>query len=45
MSKEDEINIIAPLGIIIGFVLLNAFNNQIVIAGRFLLSVWRIITC
>jgi hypothetical protein len=45
MSKEDEMNIIAPASIIIGFVLLNCFNSQIVTGGRFILSIWRAFTC
>jgi hypothetical protein len=45
MSKEDEINIIVPVGIIIGFIMLNVFNSQIVTGGRFILNIWRTLTC
>lgn len=45
MSREDEINIIVPGGIIICFILLNVFNSQIITGGRFLLNIWRMITC
>jgi hypothetical protein len=44
MSKE-EMDIIAPVSIIIGFILLNVFNSQIVTGGRFLLNIWRAFTC
>lgn len=40
MSKEDEINIIVPVGIIIGGIALTYFNNQVVMAGKILLYTW-----
>lgn len=40
MSKE-EMDIIAPVSIIVGFFILCAFNKQVVFAGRLILYTWN----
>lgn len=44
MSKEDEISIIAPVGIMLGWIILCVFNKQVIYAGKLILYIWNCFT-